>query len=194
MIFPNKLALSNLGQQWMDDTVPPDQWYWNWPNLTNLGPMPDDYQERYERLILWAVLESFWDQCVREPKVSSVEYQFVVEHLKSLEAEFELTFPPHLSCWDVGYREKEFDDRNYVWFFHERFPELVRKSFVLAESNGLLEINPSSPIDDERNQGYNDPEMPKMREWHFKWIEANRVKDIVRVTSTEPTASFVTDE
>lgn len=148
MMFLNKLPITPLGQQWMDDGIPPDNFYHDFATGRVEDYLTDDLYGRYCQLINWMIYESFWDQCVRQPQVSSAEYQFVVDYLETLESECDFIIPVQLSCYDFPFQLKFCDYSCHP----SRYPEFVYLQFKAAG----IKINPTNPLDDERHPLYNE--------------------------------------
>jgi hypothetical protein len=51
------------------------------------GPIEllEDYNDRYNQLILWCMIQSYWFYVVNNPQVTDMEYDYVKKYIKLLE-------------------------------------------------------------------------------------------------------------
>lgn len=175
MIFFNSVPVTDLGQQWMDDELPPDEWYFDDPIEGRVQRnMPDDLAERFQFLVTWIIQTSMWCQLYRQSKVAHKEFQFVVNYCERLADEMGfLVHPPYSGiawplpiwwcCWDAS----------VSW---DRWPNHLAERF---EKAGLKE-NRTNPFDDERHPLYNDYKL-----WKDSVNARINPKRPTRITSSE---------
>jgi hypothetical protein len=146
MIFRNHIPITELGQQWIDDQFPPDEWYVHHPGGIHPCLMPEDLYDRFCFLVLWYIYESAWDQLYRSAQVSSTEAQHVVDYLQTLGKEESYEVPARLSDVDFA-MPIQYCEWGPVW---SRYPEFV----ILHFTDAGYKLNPTHPLDDERHPQY----------------------------------------
>lgn len=159
MLYCNTIPQSELGQQWGDDGIRPEEWEWHYPLAKMSGdsfpvetrrrPMPDDIHEAYEYLVTWLISEAAFDQLFKQPQVSHIDYHIVADWCLTAEKEDDiLCVPKHLS--PVPGIALPLGDCGWFGLNWSRYPRFILDSFKKAS----WPFNISTAYTDPRHPDY----------------------------------------